>query len=113
MRPGGVTSARRSLPIGPEADPLALQSPATAAAATSDGTIEQANLDSTGVTTIVTGQNDPYGVAEGTSHIAWSDDRGPRNGTAGRRGDAWPSIRRLRAGRSSSRAARTAPARRR
>src|SRR5258708_6963619 len=45
-----------------------------------DGTIDEANLDGTGVTTIVTGQNGPYGVAVGASHIYWSDDSGPSNG---------------------------------
>src|SRR5712692_6513475 len=45
------------------------------------GTIQEGNPDGTGVTTIVTGQNDPYGVAVGASHIYWAGDSGPSNGT--------------------------------
>ena len=37
------------------------------------GTIQEANPDGTGVTTIVSGQNGPYGVAVGASHIYWAD----------------------------------------
>ena len=45
------------------------------------GTIDAASLDGIGTTTIVTGQNGPYGVAAGVSHIYWSGDSGPSNGT--------------------------------
>jgi hypothetical protein len=37
------------------------------------GTIMEANLDGTGVTTLVTGQNEPDGVAVDSSHIYWAD----------------------------------------
>ena len=37
------------------------------------GTIDEANLDGTGVTTLVPGQDQPEGVAVDSSHIYWSD----------------------------------------
>jgi len=37
------------------------------------GTIGEANVDGTGVTTIVSGQNGPLGVAVGASYIYWAD----------------------------------------
>src|SRR5262249_62030294 len=39
----------------------------------STGTIQEANPDGTGVTTIVSGQDGPYGMAVGASHIYWAD----------------------------------------
>ena len=42
-------------------------------AGASVGTIMAANLDGTGVTTLVTGQNSPFGVAVDGSHIYWAD----------------------------------------
>jgi hypothetical protein len=37
------------------------------------GTIVQANLDGTGVTTLVSGQNGPVGVAVDSTHIYWAN----------------------------------------
>ena len=51
------------------------------------GTIVQANLDGTGVTTLVSGQNGPVGVAVDSTHIYWTNqgdgtvDQASLNGT--------------------------------
>jgi Low-density lipoprotein receptor repeat class B len=39
----------------------------------SDGAIMAANLDGTGVTTLVTGLNHPSGVAVDASHLYWAE----------------------------------------
>jgi hypothetical protein len=40
------------------------------------GTIMEANLNGTGVTTLATGQNRPAGVAVDSSHIYWANNGG-------------------------------------
>jgi RHS repeat-associated protein len=45
------------------------------------GTINETNLNGTGVTTLVTGQNKPVGVAVDGSHIYWANSDGGSAGT--------------------------------
>jgi len=44
-----------------------------------NGTINRANLDGTGVTTLVSGQTDPIAVAVDSSHIYWANYNGTIN----------------------------------
>ncbi len=46
----------------------------------SGGRIMAANVDGTGVTTLVTGQTNPFGVAVDASHLYWSTDVSSRGG---------------------------------
>jgi hypothetical protein len=45
-----------------------------------NGTIMESNLDGTGVTTLVTGQNSPVGVAVGNGHLYWAANTQTTNG---------------------------------